>query len=261
MSLPEMFQFMEESIFLFILILTRVGGVLASAPMFGSLNVPPTLKIGLAALVALLLAPVVGPAPAVVGIWDGLLLIIMELIVGLMIGLVTYFVFVAAQLAGQIVDLQMGFGIVNVIDPVTSNQVSIMGQFKFLIVILVFLAVDGPHIVLRAASESYDVVPIGQGVLGSAGWEYFSSRFSQVFILAIRFAAPTIGALLLTNLALGVMARTVPQMNVFIVGLPVSIAVGLFSVAMASSFLALTVAGHYRSVVPSETLQFLRAMR
>ena len=251
----------ERWLFLYLLVFSRVGGALAAAPMFGSLNVMPPVRIGLTALTALLLAPVVGPAPAVMGLWDGVLALIAEFVVGVMLGLLTYFVFVAVQLAGQIVDIQMGFGIVNVIDPVTSNQVSVMGQVKFLIAILVFLAVDGPHMVLGALGDSFRLIPLGEGSLGSAGWQVFSGRFGDVFTLAFRFSAPVMGALFLTNLALGVLARTVPQMNVFIVGLPISIAVGLFAVAAAASFLALTVAGHYSSVVPAESLEFLRTLQ
>ena len=144
--------------------------------------------------------------------------------------------FTGIQLAGQIIDIQMGLGMVNIIDPVTSTQISVMGQFYYLVATLVFLAVNGHHILLRAVVYSFSVIALGQAHFTSTVGNEMMYLFSKVFFIAFRVGAPVIGSLFITNLALGIIARTVPQMNVFIVGLPLNMAVGLIIVAMSMSF-------------------------
>ncbi len=241
----DIFDIAQARLVLFLLVLTRVSGVFLVAPVFGSLNVPVMVKIGLAALVSFLLLPAI-PLGYAAGLKSALglaLAIGQELLMGLFIGFAVYLIFVAIQLAGQIIDMQMGFGVVNVIDPVTSSQVSVMGQYKFLVATLFFLALNGHHYVLRALGDSMSLVPLGELHLSEGAFLKLSAMFGDVFSVAIKIGAPAIAVLFLTNLSMGLLARTVPQINVFIVGLPLSIAMGLLMVGLCMRYYAYIFSG------------------
>jgi flagellar biosynthetic protein FliR len=128
------------------------------------------------------------------------------------------------------VDIQTGFGLVNVVDPQSNSQVSILGQFYQLIALLFFLAINGHHVLLQALGDSFQLIPAG----GFAWLEraafagpLLSDFFSRLFIIAFQVAAPSIATLFLANLTMGILSRTIPQMNVFIVGLPLNVMLGL----------------------------------
>ncbi len=232
------FEFNPKDVIAFVLILVRVAGIFLTAPIFASRNIPVTVKAAWILLVTFLIYPVVTFNPQIlptVGLSLGIA-VIREVLIGFCIGLGATLLFTGIQLAGQIVDIQMGLGMVNIIDPVTSTQISVMGQYYYLVATLVFLAVDGHHLLLKAVVDSFSVVALGNGHFNPALGQEMMHLVSRVFFIAFRVGAPVIGALFITNLALGVVARTVPQMNVFIVGLPLNMAVGLIIVAFSMSF-------------------------
>lgn len=232
------FEFQPKDVVAFVLILMRIAGIFFTAPVFASRNIPVQMKASWTLLVTLLVFPIVGFTPEklpYVGLPLGLA-VFRELFIGLCIGMGATLLFTGIQLAGQIIDIQMGLGMVNIIDPVTSTQISVMGQYYYLVATLVFLAVNGHHILLRAVVDSFGVIALGQAHFTSSVGTEMMHLFSQVFFIAFRVGAPVIGSLFITNLALGIIARTVPQMNVFIVGLPLNMAVGLIIVAMSMSF-------------------------
>ena len=133
----------------------------------------------------------------------------------------------AVQFAGEVIGIDVGFGVVNIIDPLSSEQISIIGTFKNLIAVVVFLLVDGHHVVLQTLAVSFEMVPLGGMQFTDLLAQGLIQMTSRVFVMAAKLAAPVIAALFLTSLALGIIARTVPQMNVFIVGFPLKIAVGM----------------------------------
>ena len=155
-------------------------------------------------------------------------LAVKELLVGIMIGFVFYSLFVGVQMAGAFVGFQIGFAIVNVIDPVTSQQISILAQFKFIMATLIFFLLDGHHMILQALVSSYQLVPIGEAVFNFSIHTEIARLIIGIFVIAIKLAAPVMATLILTDVGLGVVSRTVPQMNIFIVGFPLKIALGLF---------------------------------
>ena len=150
-----------------------------------------------------------------------------EVIMGLVIGYAVLLLFIGIQFAGQLAGLQMGFGIVNVIDPASHDQVSIIGQFLNILAILLMLTLDGHHIILNGLMTSFDAVPLGGVVLKAPVAQKIMVLTTEVFVIAIKVSAPIMIALFLISTAMGVLARTVPQMNVFIVGFPVQLAVGM----------------------------------
>lgn len=225
----------------FLLVLTRVSGVFFLAPVLGSKNIPPQVKIGLALTTSIILVPfVIKPDIGVsTGIADFALLLAKELSVGAIIGFTATLVFMGFLLAGQIIDFQMGFGMVNVIDPLSNISVSLMGQLKNLLAILVFLAINGHHFLFTALAKSFDVVPLTTFTLTPSVTGNFIDMVINMFVIGLKIGAPAIGVLFITDLTLGIIARTVPQMNVFIVGIPLKITIGFITIiAMMSFFLA-----------------------
>jgi flagellar biosynthesis protein FliR len=215
----------------FLLVFCRITAFFVVAPLFSSRNVPASFKIGLSAFIAFIVFTSLGsqnPIPA-----DGLyfLSIIREVLLGLTLGFITYLFFTAVQIAGSFIDIQIGFGIANVIDPLTGAQSPIVGQFKFIVGLLLFLSFNGHHYMLSALMDSYQWVPIENRLfehIASGDLSTFVVKtFTVIFALAFQLAAPVVVALFLTDLALGVLARTAPQFNIFVVGIPVKMIVGL----------------------------------
>ena len=244
------FQFDPKDVVAFVLVLMRMAGIFLTAPVFASRNIPVMVKASWILVISFLVFPVVDFKPLALpstGIPFGLA-VVRELLIGFSIGLAATLIFTGIQLAGQIIDIQMGLGLVNIIDPMTSTQISVMGQFYFLTATLVFLSVDGHHFLLRGVADSFAVIPLGQAHFTPALGTEMMRLFSQVFFIAFRVGAPVIGALFITNLALGVVARTVPQMNVFIVGMPLNLAVGFLIAAASMGFFAFILQGLFNGM-------------
>jgi flagellar biosynthetic protein FliR len=163
--------------------------------------------------------------------------VVSELILGVIIGLSVQLVFAGIQLAGQLAGFQMGFSIVNVMDPLTSAQVSIVAQLKNLIAMLIFLAINAHHWFLRSLVESFRLVPPFGFHYSASLMEYLMRLGGNMFVIAIKVGAPVMVALLLTSVALGLVARTVPQMNIFIVAFPLKIVIGLLFLAFSLPYL------------------------
>jgi len=233
----------------FILILMRVAGLFLTSPIFSSPTIPTLLKGSWTLLTAFLLFTVV-PIPEALPLTGAEfgLAVVRELMVGFALGFLAYLMFIGIQLAGQIADIQMGLGMVNIIDPFTSTQVSVMGQYFYLVATLVFVVVDGHHLLLRALADSFSMIPLGHASFTSQTAMFLNQKFEAVFMIAFRVGAPVIGALFLTNLALGVLARTVPQMNVFIVGMPLNVAVGFLVVAISMGFYTYVLQGMFQGL-------------
>lgn len=222
----------------FALIMVRVGSMLFSAPLIGSPAVPPAVKVSLAAAVSLALFPTVGATVLLkeVPFYQLAGLALGELMLGLAVGLLARLFLAAMEMGAEAVGFQMGFGIATTVDPSTQAHTALLAQFQSAFTALVFLAVDAHYYFLRAISDSFGRVSL-MGFHPSEDLYLLFLRVSrEVFIIAVQFAAPATVVLLLTSLALGIVARTVPQMNIFIVGISVQIAVGFgvlfFSVSM-----------------------------
>lgn len=209
-----------------LLIFVRVLALFSVAPVFGSRNVPGPLKAGLSALLAVILITAQAPAP--VAIPDLLTVfahVVRELLIGLTLGYVGVVLFGAIQLAGQVLDTQMGFSMVNVLDPQTQSPIPLIGNFYYLLALLTFLMINGHHTMISALVESVRSVPIGVAV----DWGFAADMvdlFADAFIIGIRISAPTLAATILTDAALAVLSRTVPQLQVFFLGAPLKIAIG-----------------------------------
>ncbi len=154
------------------------------------------------------------------------LVLVSELLLGILLSVVTQFFFAAIQLAGQLIDTQMGFGIVNVMDPLSGAPAPILGNFKYILTMLVFLQVDGHHLLLKALYGSYNVIPIGEFAVSDNIIRLLVSFFGEVLFTGLQLALPVVGSLLVVDIVMGIISRTVPQMNIFMVGMPAKILFG-----------------------------------
>jgi flagellar biosynthetic protein FliR len=219
----------------FLLVLARISAAVIAMPLFGARGVPSQTKIGLALLLALIVVPLQAPSlhPVPTNLIVFSSLIGSEVLIGLALGVAVSLIFQAMEMGASLVGVQMGFGIGAVIDPVTGGQVGSLDQFYQLIVTLVFFAVNGHLLVIQGLLHSFQVVPPGGADISLIAGDKVAPFFASLFVVAIRIALPVVGALLLTDVAMALVGRTVPQMNILIVGFPVKIAVGLLVLAAA----------------------------
>ena len=214
----------------FLLILVRISVVLFMFPVFGGMMVPKSVKAGLALMIAILLFPIVKPDPRLFpeSLLDSAGLLLSELVLGFIIGLMVRLFFAAVQLGGQLVGFQMGFAIANVLDPETGTQGSILAQFGYWIALLLFLMLNGHHVLLQTLANSFSIIKVGSFGLGEGVFNRILEASGEMFSMAIKVGAPAIAALLLTSAAFGIVAKVVPQVNILIVAFPIKIAIGLF---------------------------------
>lgn len=212
-----------------LLLIMRVGGILVVAPIFSHRSIPALLKVGLIILMSLILLPTLPSTktnlpPDLLGLS---VVLAKEVAAGLAIGFVAQLLFIGVQFAGDLIGLQMGFGIVNVIDPNSDAQVPLVGQYQTILATLIFLAMDGHHMVLSAISSSIQIIPLGQVNFTGSTVDIIIRGGVNTLAQGIKLGAPCIVTLFLLDVAMGVVARTVPQMNIFIVGFPLKIGGGL----------------------------------
>jgi flagellar biosynthesis protein FliR len=223
----------DEAIIIFLLVLTRTGAFFSIFPAFGGGNVPIKIKVGAAASLAILIHSTVVVTGTLPVSLPGLLLLMgRETLVGLLLGSLVAFVFMAAQFAGQAIGVQMGLAAASLFDPTTRETVSVTGRFYYLLAILIFLTLNLHLQFLAGFARSFDIVPIGGTGIPVESITQFAKLSGKVLVLGMRLSLPVIGALLILDTALGFMARLVPQMNIFLFGFPLKITVGFVVLAM-----------------------------
>lgn len=220
----------------FLLILIRITAMLSLLPVFGSQNVPIRLKVGFSFLLAIILSPLIPVAdqlPVNFSLAHFIFIVIKELFIGITIGFASTMLFASVQFAGRLVDTEMGFALVQLMDPFTNAASTVTGQFQVLVYSIVFLLINGHFFMLMAIKKSFEVIPLMTSHLPSENEANFLiAMIGNIFILAIRLAAPILSVLILTSLSLGIIARTVPQINIFFVGLPLKIFLGITTLAI-----------------------------
>lgn len=221
----------NSSTFLFVLV--RVSSILFAAPIFGAMNVPMRVKMGLALMIALLLTPLT-PFVPIPGTMVGLAVSVgAEILIGSAIGLCIRFILSGIEFAGQIASFQMGISMASAYDPINSSQVTILGKMLSILTLLIFLSVNGHLMIIMALKKSFDVIPPYGLTLSGPFLENMIIFSKEIFILAFKFAAPVMAILVFINVALGIMARTVPQLNMFVIGFAVTITVGFVMLALS----------------------------
>ncbi|NTV14054.1 MAG: flagellar biosynthetic protein FliR [Desulfobulbaceae bacterium] len=230
---PETFQ-------RFLICLARIAALVGTMPVFSGGQTPMRIKAGLAIVFALVVFPVVSPLlphvpfePFTLGV-----LLVKEVMLGMMVGFVARLMFNAVEFGGTVIGYQMGFAAANVFDPQNQRQVSLIAQFQNVFAILIFLAVDGHHLLLRATVESFRMLPPGTENFSGAAIPYLMELTGGMFVFAIKFSAPILAVLLISALVMGIMARVFPQLNVFMLSYSVNIGVSFLVIGMTLNMVA-----------------------
>lgn len=227
----------------------RIGALFVLSPIWGMATVPVSFRVllivGLSAM--LVSAMAVRPAALPSGLGTLAAAAAAEVLVGAMLAFGVFAAFAAFGLAGKLLDIQVGFGIGNVFDPVTHSQSPILGAVLNLLAVTMFFAIDGHHTMLRGIAYSIEALPPG-AMPGALALDQVVRQFGAMFVLALVLAAPVMFCLLLVELGLAVLSRNLPQMNVFIVAIPVKIFVGLAMLAASVAYLGPVVAKIFASI-------------
>ena len=210
----------------------RIAALIATAPILGDPSVPRRIRIGLAIFVTIVVAPNIAEVPRVELLsGDGFLLIGRQIVIGAAMGFSVRLAFAAIEYAGDLIGLQMGLGYATLIDPETNDQTPLIGSLLRYFAMLAFLVANGPLMMIAGVSESFQAMPIAGATGLVDDWKMVVLAGGSIFGLAMHMALPVVAALLVTNIALGVMTRAAPQLNLFSIGFPITIGVGLVVLA------------------------------
>ena len=236
----DIFAFNPAQALSLLLTLIRVSLLVFLLPIFGAENAPRTLKAAIClALTAAIWPHVSFPGEAMPTHPFGVgLIVLSELVLGLMFSLVVRFTFAGIQAGGQILAFQMGFSMATAVDPMQGEQETVLSQFLYIVAILTFLVLNGHLYILAALMESFRIIPAGGLMLHPPLGMQIITMSTEVFVLALKVAAPVLAALFLVELALALMARAAPQMNLLIIGFPLKIAIGLFFLGLLFTLMA-----------------------
>ncbi|BBD07970.1 flagellar biosynthetic protein FliR [Desulfovibrio ferrophilus] len=248
----DLFNFDPATTFSFLLTLLRVSIVLFVLPFFGGQTVPKSVKGAL----CLILTWALWPHLSFPGVllpnhpFQLVLMFLGELVIGMTLMLVVRFLFAAVQMGGQVIGFQMGFSMINVADPLTGQQVVITSHFLYMTTLLTFLSLGGHLYLLEGLADSFALIPPG-GLVFTVTAAHDLIRFAeQIFSMSIKIAAPVMGAIFMVDLALALVGRASPQMNVLILGFPIKISVGFFFLGVLFTTLSLHVEGFIAQMGP-----------
>ncbi len=214
----------------------RIAGLLMAAPMIGTRTVPVTLRLILAVSISIAIVPSVPPFDYVEPISStGLMITIQQLLIGISLGLVVRLVFLVLEVGGEVIAMQMGLGFAAMVDPASGRQVPVISQFYVILATLMFFSLNGHLILIQVVSDSFKTIPVGiEGLTRNDAWgviEWGGWLLSSAVLMAL----PAIAAMMIVNLSFGVMTRAAPQLNIFAVGFPIMMIMGMFILSMTLS--------------------------
>ncbi|MGK2951108.1 MAG: flagellar biosynthetic protein FliR [Thiobacillus sp.] len=219
--------------------LTRILGMIMVVPVFAHRSVPGRVKIGLGIFITLIIAPTLPPMPDVgLGSWQSRFILVQQLLIGIAIGFVMRIAFAAVEAAGEIIGLQMGLGFASFFDPQSAGQTLVLARFFNILATLVFLAVNAHLLLIGVLVESFQTLPISQQAISSDGFYNVAAFGSTIFSVGLQLSLPLITILLMTNLSLGILTRSAPQLNIFAIGFPITLGVGLIVLTITLPYFA-----------------------
>lgn len=222
----------------FIFPLARILALIASAPVLGNKQIPIRVKVSLAMLITFVVTPVIpvptniDPASAL-----GLFVLLQQILVGLAMGFTMRLIFTAVEMAGDLAGMQMGLGFASFYDPVNASYSPVLAQFLGILTTLAFLSLNGHLYMLATLADSFQTFPISSALPAAAAFRTLAEWGSVIFSHALQLSMPLIAALMITNLALGVLTRSAPQLNIFAVGFPITLTVGFATLALSLAYL------------------------
>ena len=235
----DFFDIFQGQVACFLLVLTRTSGIFFISPFLGSMNVSYKLRACAAIGLATILFPVVVKMYAV-EVPENLLMfaatVIKEMFIGWLIGLVGYITLTAVNMAGKIMDMQVGFAVVQMMDPTTQQQSGMIGTFLYNLTIIYFVITNGHHVIISALAESFRIIPLDSMIWNTSLPQLMIDLTAGIFMNGMKIAMPVTFAILLTNVGMGILARTMPQMNIFVVGIPLQLTIGTSMISMVLPF-------------------------
>ncbi len=222
-----------------VLILMRVAPILFLMPVLNSRSIPNLVKVGLALMTGLILLPIVKVNPENLPNepFEFATLMAAELMLGFILGLSIRIIFAAIQMAGELIAFQMGFSIASVVDPTSEISTPVISQFIYFMGILIFLSIDGHYWFFRAIHQSFLLLAPGEIHLRAGIYSHLMNLMGELFVIAIKLAAPVLAVLTFTQIALGILSRAVPQVNVLMTSFSLTIALGLVFLAFSLELL------------------------
>ena len=246
----------------FIWPLFRVASFLMVIPIIGTQLVPMRVRLGLAVVITLVVAPLLPAVPQVDAFsFDAFYITLQQIFIGSLFGFMFVLFMEVFVVAGQMIAMQMGLGFASMVDPSNGVSVTILSQIYLVAVTLIFLSMNGHLVMLEVMVESFKAWPIAVKILGEGGfgvdllWEMIL-RISWLFVSALLVALPIVTAVLIVNLSFGIMTRAAPQMNVFSLGFPIGILFGLLIIWVSTSGLS-----YQFQAISEQTFQFLRQIQ
>lgn len=217
----------------------RMLALISTAPVFSESAVPRSAKVGLAVLLAIAIAPTLGPLPAVplvsaAGFW----ILIQQILIGAAMGFSMRMVFAVVQAAGEYSGLQMGLSFASFFDPTSGGNTMVLARLLNVMAVLIFLAVDGHLMLIMTLAESFRTLPIADAPLAAGGWFLLVSAGGQIISGGLMLALPLIAALLTLNLAMGILNRVSPQFSIFAVGFPITLLAGMGMLQLLMQYMA-----------------------
>lgn len=224
----------EAALYAFLLVFLRCSAMLVSSPVFGAQSTPLPVRIwttvALAGALTMIVQPGIGRMPA--DAWLFVMAVLQEIAIGVLIGSFLTLALQAAQVAGAFMDLQVGLGMSQTLNPLNGVSVTVLAQFKFMLAVVVFLSLNGHHLAIEAVLRSYQDAPaLGLHSL-TALKDGLLTLVTSIFLLALQISAPVLGVTLVVDAGLGIVNRAVPQMQAIQVGMPAKVGIGLLGVAI-----------------------------
>jgi flagellar biosynthetic protein FliR len=213
-------------------LLVRPGALIAAAPPFGGMYTPVAVKVGLVVILAVVLAPVVPLSDGLAG--AGLVLVIArEVLIGFALALAIRLLLAGAELAGQLAGFQLGFAYAATVDPQTGARNNVVASIYANLALISFVGINAHHILLRTLSQSYSTLPVGIGHVGGDMAAVVMRMLGAVFVIGAQLAAPVVIVLLIVELAMGLLTRSVPSLNIMVIGYPLRLIAGLLALGAA----------------------------
>ena len=228
----------------FIFPLTRILGFIATAPLLSSTGVPRRTRLILGLAIAVALTPSLPAMPTVqpaslAGLW----IMAQQMLVGIGMGFAVKIIFTAFDLAGEFIGTQMGLGFATFYDPLNSSQTPVIAEFINLLALLLFLSMNGHLLYLATLAQSFAAIPISATPLGAGSWLNLAELGGKIFSAGLLLSLPVMAALMITNVALAVLTRAAPQLNLFALGFPLTLMGGFVALAISLNYLAVPIQG------------------
>ena len=228
-------------------------------PIFGATQIPAQVRVAIGLVVSFVVAGTVPTLKQPLGLDEFAVGILSQVIIGILFGFVTQLVFMGVQFAGELIDTQIGFAVANILNPTTQQQVTIIGEFQLAIATLLFLITNAHLVFFQGIGGSFNLLPLPWATLSIGTYHAIMLFFTQALLIVFHIAAPAAITLFLVNIMLAFLARVAPQMNIFIVGFPIQITVGLIMLIISIPLLGYSMPQLF-SQVPHQIDTVLRSL-